>query len=103
MQQGNTAAFAKMISNFQIPELNTYEIVIFFMYVCDVVTQQSILSHDCPFSIFLMQKELASNPDCPQMCAYKLVTIKFKWWGLQSKVENFIQKVKSVQRVVTYI
>lgn len=26
------------------------------------------------------------------MCAYKLVTIKFKWWGLQSKVENFIQK-----------
>lgn len=27
------------------------------------------------------------------MCAYKLVTIKFKWWGLQSKVENFIQKV----------
>eukprot|EP00069_Balaena_mysticetus_P012942 bmy_07989T0 len=80
-----------MISNFRISELNTYEIVIFFMYVCDV-TQQSILSHDCPFSIFLMQKELASNPDCPQMCAYKLVTIKFKWWGLQSKVENFIQK-----------
>ncbi|KAF6082504.1 phosphatidylinositol transfer protein beta [Phyllostomus discolor] len=38
------------------------------------------------------KKELASNPDCPQMCAYKLVTIKFKWWGLQSKVENFIQK-----------
>lgn len=27
------------------------------------------------------------------MCAYKLVTIKFKWWGLQNKVENFIQKV----------
>ncbi|XDA85490.1 hypothetical protein R6Z07F_015266 [Ovis aries] len=38
------------------------------------------------------KKELANNPDCPQMCAYKLVTIKFKWWGLQSKVENFIQK-----------
>lgn len=27
------------------------------------------------------------------MCTYKLVTIKFKWWGLQNKVENFIQKV----------
>lgn len=27
------------------------------------------------------------------MCAYKLVTVKFKWWGLQNKVENFIQKV----------
>ncbi|EAW59744.1 phosphatidylinositol transfer protein, beta, isoform CRA_b [Homo sapiens] len=38
------------------------------------------------------KKELANSPDCPQMCAYKLVTIKFKWWGLQSKVENFIQK-----------
>ncbi|KAG5198837.1 hypothetical protein JEQ12_007433 [Ovis aries] len=41
------------------------------------------------------KKELANNPDCPQMCAYKLVTIKFKWWGLQSKVENFIQKAIS--------
>lgn len=29
------------------------------------------------------------------MCAYKLVTIKFKWWGLQNKVENFIQKVST--------
>lgn len=27
------------------------------------------------------------------MCAYKLVTVKFKWWGLQNKVENFIHKV----------
>ena len=51
--------------------------------------------------IFLIQKELANNPDCPQMCAYKLVTIKFKWWGLQSKVENFIQKVKPVPNAVT--
>lgn len=29
------------------------------------------------------------------MCAYKLVTVKFKWWGLQNKVENFIHKVSS--------
>ncbi|XP_014681978.1 PREDICTED: phosphatidylinositol transfer protein alpha isoform-like isoform X2 [Priapulus caudatus] len=27
----------------------------------------------------------------PVMTCYKLVTIEFKWWGLQSKVENFIQ------------
>lgn len=40
------------------------------------------------------QKELAANASCPKMCAYKLVTIKFKWWGLQNKVENFIQKVR---------
>ncbi|XP_066465898.1 phosphatidylinositol transfer protein beta isoform isoform X2 [Tiliqua scincoides] len=38
------------------------------------------------------KKELAANEECPKMCAYKLVTIKFKWWGLQNKVENFIQK-----------
>ena len=24
------------------------------------------------------------------MTAYKLVTVQFKWWGLQNKVENFI-------------
>ncbi|KAG8145940.1 hypothetical protein E2320_012381 [Naja naja] len=38
------------------------------------------------------KKELAAAEDCPKMCAYKLVTIKFKWWGLQNKIENFIQK-----------
>jgi len=27
----------------------------------------------------------------PVMTAYKLVTVQFKWWGLQNKVENFIQ------------
>ncbi|KAM6986449.1 phosphatidylinositol transfer protein beta isoform-like [Aplochiton taeniatus] len=32
------------------------------------------------------------KPDCPRMCAYKLVTVKFKWWGLQSKIENFIHR-----------
>ncbi|XP_059894525.1 phosphatidylinositol transfer protein beta isoform isoform X1 [Gadus macrocephalus] len=30
--------------------------------------------------------------DCPNMCAYKLVTVKFKWWGLSTKVEHFIHK-----------
>ncbi|XP_038231194.1 LOW QUALITY PROTEIN: phosphatidylinositol transfer protein alpha isoform [Dermochelys coriacea] len=38
------------------------------------------------------KKELGKQTDCPYMCAYKLVTVKFKWWGLQNKVENFIQK-----------
>ncbi|KAI4878610.1 hypothetical protein NFI96_019046, partial [Prochilodus magdalenae] len=38
------------------------------------------------------KKELVSNPESPRMCAYKLVTVKFKWWGLQNKVENFIHK-----------
>ena len=28
------------------------------------------------------------------MTAYKLVTIQFKWWGLQSKVESFIQSTE---------
>lgn len=30
----------------------------------------------------------------PVMCAYKLVTVKFKWFGIQGKVENFIQKTE---------
>ncbi|XP_075885702.1 phosphatidylinositol transfer protein beta isoform isoform X1 [Nelusetta ayraudi] len=33
-----------------------------------------------------------AKSDCPHMCAYKLVTVKFRWWGLQTKVESFIQK-----------
>ncbi|XP_026544724.1 phosphatidylinositol transfer protein alpha isoform isoform X1 [Notechis scutatus] len=38
------------------------------------------------------KKELGKQAECPYMCAYKLVTVKFKWWGLQNKIENFIQK-----------
>ncbi|KAL0972801.1 hypothetical protein UPYG_G00194910 [Umbra pygmaea] len=38
------------------------------------------------------KKELAGNTNTPHMCAYKLVTVNFKWWGLQNKIENFIQK-----------
>ncbi|XP_051891455.1 phosphatidylinositol transfer protein alpha isoform-like [Pristis pectinata] len=38
------------------------------------------------------KKNLPKRRDWPHMCAYKLVTVKFKWWGLQNKVESFIQK-----------
>ncbi|CAB1318258.1 unnamed protein product, partial [Coregonus sp. 'balchen'] len=38
------------------------------------------------------KNDLMNKTDCPKMCAYKLVTVKFKWWGLQTKVENFIHK-----------
>ncbi|KAM9810392.1 phosphatidylinositol transfer protein beta isoform-like isoform 1-T1 [Neosynchiropus ocellatus] len=38
------------------------------------------------------KRELTGKTDCPKMCAYKLVTVKFKWWGLQSKVESFIHE-----------
>uniref|UniRef100_A0A8C6PPV1 Phosphatidylinositol transfer protein beta isoform n=1 Tax=Nothobranchius furzeri TaxID=105023 RepID=A0A8C6PPV1_NOTFU len=38
------------------------------------------------------KKELVNKTECPRMCAYKLVTVKFKWWGLQTKVENFIHE-----------
>jgi len=31
----------------------------------------------------------------PIMCAYKLVTVEFKWWGLQTKVENFMMGLES--------
>ncbi|XP_015245382.1 PREDICTED: phosphatidylinositol transfer protein alpha isoform-like [Cyprinodon variegatus] len=40
------------------------------------------------------QKELAADSNCPKMCCYKLVTVEFKWRGLQKKMEAFIQKVE---------
>ncbi|KAM7413651.1 hypothetical protein PAMA_020844 [Pampus argenteus] len=46
------------------------------------------------------KKELANNPSCPHMCAYKLVTVEFKWRGLQNKMEGLIQKVE--KRVFTH-
>lgn len=57
-------------------------------------SQRSALLVIClPVGVFLIQQELVNQKDCPYMCAYKLVTVKFKWWGLQNKVENFIHKV----------
>ncbi|XP_046891283.1 phosphatidylinositol transfer protein, alpha a [Hypomesus transpacificus] len=38
------------------------------------------------------KKELSSNSSCPHMCAYKLVTVKFKWFGLQNRIESLIQR-----------
>ncbi|XP_057688445.1 phosphatidylinositol transfer protein beta isoform-like [Corythoichthys intestinalis] len=38
------------------------------------------------------KKELGAKNDCPRMCAYKLVTVKFKWFGLQTRVENLIHE-----------
>jgi len=29
----------------------------------------------------------------PVMTCYKLVSIEFKWWGLQNRIENFIQQI----------
>lgn len=51
------------------------------------------------FFLSRSQKELVNNPDCPRMCAYKLVTVKFKWWGLQTRVENLIHDVRKSYRI----
>uniref|UniRef100_A0A3P8V6Y6 Phosphatidylinositol transfer protein alpha isoform n=1 Tax=Cynoglossus semilaevis TaxID=244447 RepID=A0A3P8V6Y6_CYNSE len=40
------------------------------------------------------KKELANNPNCPHMCAYKLVSVRFKWAGLQNKIESLIHKME---------
>jgi hypothetical protein len=29
------------------------------------------------------------------MCAYKLITVEFRWWGLQTRVQNFIMGVRA--------
>ena len=31
----------------------------------------------------------------PIMCAYKLCSVEFKWFGIQSKVEKYIQSVNN--------
>uniref|UniRef100_A0A8C5CKU7 Phosphatidylinositol transfer protein, alpha a n=1 Tax=Gadus morhua TaxID=8049 RepID=A0A8C5CKU7_GADMO len=36
--------------------------------------------------------ELKNNLACPHMCAYKLVTVHFKWRVIQGKMENLIHK-----------
>ncbi|RXN00896.1 Cytoplasmic phosphatidylinositol transfer protein 1, partial [Acipenser ruthenus] len=33
----------------------------------------------------------------PIMCSYKLVTVKFEVWGLQTRVEQFVHKVSAVK------
>ncbi len=40
-----------------------------------------------------LQKELANNPDCPHMCAYKLVSITFRWKLIGNQVERRIHQV----------
>ncbi|XP_064180735.1 phosphatidylinositol transfer protein beta isoform-like isoform X1 [Anguilla rostrata] len=37
-------------------------------------------------------KKKLHNSKCPYMTAYKLVTVHFRWWGLQGRVEKFIHK-----------
>lgn len=61
-----------------------------------VATALNVNDKKCVCIFVHLQKELPNKKDCPHMCAYKLVTVKFKWWGLQNKVENFIQKVCGV-------
>uniref|UniRef100_A0A3B4YWJ4 Phosphatidylinositol transfer protein alpha isoform n=1 Tax=Stegastes partitus TaxID=144197 RepID=A0A3B4YWJ4_9TELE len=46
------------------------------------------------------KKELGNNPNCPHMCAYKLVTVDFQQWGFQNKIENFIHGVE--RRIFTH-
>lgn len=46
------------------------------------------------------KKELANNPDCPHMCAYKLVSVKFKWRPVGGTVEGIIQKIE--ERIFTH-
>ncbi|XP_042196943.1 cytoplasmic phosphatidylinositol transfer protein 1 isoform X1 [Callorhinchus milii] len=38
-------------------------------------------------------KELWREEFTPVMCSYKQVTVKFEVWGLQTRVEQFVQKV----------
>ena len=60
---------------------------------CMLRSQSTLLT--CVFSLwfFSCPSKNELKTDCPYMCAYKLVTVKFRWWGLQTKVESFIHRV----------
>ena len=45
------------------------------------------------------QEDIKSQEGVPVMTCYKLYGVKFKWWGLQTKVENII--IRSVTRLLT--
>ncbi|XP_061774811.1 phosphatidylinositol transfer protein alpha isoform-like [Nerophis ophidion] len=40
------------------------------------------------------KEELVNNPNCPHMCAYKLVSVNFQWTGLSGRMQNFIHKME---------
>ncbi|TNN20269.1 Phosphatidylinositol transfer protein alpha isoform isoform 1 [Schistosoma japonicum] len=54
---------------------------------CDPRIYQSVKTGRGP----LVGPRWWENTDLPIMCAYKLVTCEFKWWGIQGRVENMIQ------------
>lgn len=37
-----------------------------------------------------LSKDWLRKTETPFMCCYKLVTVKFKWWGLQNTVEDML-------------
>ncbi|KAF7259284.1 hypothetical protein EG68_03083 [Paragonimus skrjabini miyazakii] len=54
---------------------------------CDPTKFQSVKTGRGP----LVGREWWKNTDMPIMCAYKLVTCEFVWWGLQGRVETMLQ------------
>lgn len=47
----------------------------------------------------LVNADWKKNEDYPKMTCYKLYRVKFKWWGLQTRVQNVI--FKAVKRLLT--
>lgn len=74
--------------------------VLFWRRQCSNMSLQLVTCDWAVFPLYPLQAEAKS--DCPHMCAYKLVTVKFRWWGLQTKVESFIQKVSTGSPDVSY-
>ncbi|KAG5451836.1 Phosphatidylinositol transfer protein alpha isoform [Clonorchis sinensis] len=54
---------------------------------CDPTKFQSVKTGRGP----LIGPNWWKNTDMPIMCAYKLVTCEFKWWGIQTRVETMLQ------------
>ncbi|KAA0185389.1 Phosphatidylinositol transfer protein beta [Fasciolopsis buskii] len=53
---------------------------------CDCTKFQSVKTGRGP----LVGPKWWENTEMPIMCAYKLVTCEFKWWGIQNRVETML-------------
>jgi hypothetical protein len=87
------------VHNLSPQDLKTREVI--YIDIAGDPVAPSDYKEDCDPSKFVSAKtgrgpfqgkEWWKNYDGPVMCAYKLVTAEFKWWGLQTRIEAMIAR-----------
>ncbi|XP_048582255.1 protein retinal degeneration B isoform X2 [Nematostella vectensis] len=56
----------------------------------DPLIYQSKKTGRGPMKADWLEAYQTDNPPTPVMCAYKLIKVEFRYWGMQSKIEHFI-------------